>query len=372
MTSPQPPQLYVALRVRAADLAIDWAGLEALTHLDPAGRGLASFRVERAPLDVGQLRAAALDLALRASHVAITTGFPIVTSTGIVAETDGPPGALFLARALLALGHEVVLIGDVYGAPLLRFGCRLWRLSEQRVVEMPLALVDDLPASAQANTAADRWVADFLASRPASGLTHLLAIERPGPSHTLESLSAQTTPGAAPTDRFAALVSPEHRGIAHNMRGESIQQHAAPVDRLFDWIASKHLPITTIGIGDGGNEIGMGSYAWETLTDAVGTEPAARIVCRTSTDYTLIAGVSNWAGYALALAVARLRDATDLGRSWNAAGQRTLIEGLVRETPAVDGLTRRREATVDGLPLDEYLRPLTAMRSLLGFSDSTG
>jgi hypothetical protein len=199
-----------------------------------------------------------------------------------------------------------------------------------------------------------------------------LAIERPGPSHTLESLLTQYRDGAAPAERFTTLVPPQHRNIAHNMRGESIQEHTAPVDRLFDWIARNELPITSIGIGDGGNEIGMGSYAWEILAEAVGTDPAPRIVCRTATDHTLIAGVSNWAGYALALAVARLRDATALGRSWNAAVQRDLIEGLVRETPAVDGMTRRREATVDGLPLEEYLRPLAAMRSLLGFSDSTG
>jgi hypothetical protein len=244
---------------------------------------------------------------------------------------------------------------------------------------MPLPLDVESTGSQDDNSAADRWVADFLASPQAAGLTHVLAIERPGPSHTLESMLAQPRHGQAPTEQFFASVPEEHRGIAHNMRGESIQQNTAPIHRMFEWIANKNLPITTIGIGDGGNEIGMGSFAWEMLTDAVGGEldavgggPAARIVCRTATDHTLIAGVSNWAGYALALAVARLRGATEVGCSWDAAGQRDLIEGLVRETPAVDGLTRRREATVDGLPLDEYLRPLSAMRSLLGFSESTG
>lgn len=190
MTSPQPPPPPIdSSAVRAAAQAIDWAKLESLTHLDPAGRGLASFRLHRATLDAGQLRAAALDLTLRAGRVAITTGFPIVTSAGVVAETDGPPGALFLARTLLTLGHEVVLISDAWGAPLLRFGCRKWRMGEERVVEMPLPLGGGLPDE-QSETAGDRWIADFLASPQASGLTHLVAIERPGPSHTLESLLA--------------------------------------------------------------------------------------------------------------------------------------------------------------------------------------
>ena len=94
------------------------------------------------------------------------------------------------------------------------------------------------------------------------------------------------------------------------------------------------MPITTIGIGDGGNEMGMGSFAWEMLADAVGTTARCRANRLPHGDrYTLIAGVSNWAGYALALATTRLRSATDLGRSWNAAGQRDLIDGLIRETP---------------------------------------
>jgi hypothetical protein len=43
---------------------------------------------------------------------------------------------------------------------------------------------------------------------------------------------------------------------------------------------------------------------------------------------------------------------------------------LVAQTRAVDGLTLRREATVDGLPLDVYLRPLEEMRKLLGYRDA--
>jgi hypothetical protein len=196
----------------------------------------------------------------------------------------------------------------------------------------------------------------------------LIAVERCGLSHTFDSLGAQ----GADSDvlmRFASLVPAEERDVCHNMRGQSINAHTARAHRLFETIAERHLPVTTIGIGDGGNEIGMGSFDWETLVEALDSPVAGRIACRIAADFSLIAGVSNWGAYALALAVARLRGATELGRDWNSAGQRALIEHIVNGTSAVDGLTRRREATVDGLPLDVYLRPLDEMRKLLGYRE---
>jgi hypothetical protein len=229
---------------------------------------------------------------------------------------------------------------------------------------MSAAGVRDQTASSER---ADRWIDEFLSSPRGQSLSHVVAIERPGPSHTLESLAAQPRQGPPPVARFEALVPVEHRGVCHNMRGEPIDLHVARTHRLFETIARRRLPITTIGLGDGGNEIGMGRFAWELLVEAVPTEAAARIICQTATDFTLLAGVSNWAAYALALAVARLRGAVDAGRGWTAVRQRELIEQMVRQTPAVDGLTRHRAPTVDGLPLDVYLRPLDEMHKLLRY-----
>ena len=73
----------------AREKQIDWAALEDLMHVDPAGRGLASFRRERRSLDAGQLRGAAVDLAKRATAVGIVTGFAIAADDRITAETDG-------------------------------------------------------------------------------------------------------------------------------------------------------------------------------------------------------------------------------------------------------------------------------------------
>ncbi len=285
--------------------------------------------------------------------MAIITGFCAIVDGGVTAETDGPPGALYLARALVALGVEVVLVTDCHALPLLAAGCAAWQLDARMLVEFPFESCDE-------------WIDAFLASPRGERLTHLVAIERPAPSHTLDSLAAQRRAGEPPVERFAAEVPPNDRDVSHNMRGQSIDRWTAPIHRLFAAVARRMPEVATIGIGDGGNELGMGRYPWELLVEALGAGSGA-IVARVAADWAPVAGVSDWAAYALALAATRLRGATALGRSWTAAAQRSLVETIVERTNAVDGVTLRREATVDGLPLDAYLEPLVAMRSLLGF-----
>jgi D-glutamate cyclase len=351
---------------------IDWQALENIVHRDVAGRGLAGYRVDGRTLDEGQLRASAEHLAQHATSVGIVTGFPAVTPGGIVAETDGPPGALYLARAFAALGVEVTIVVDRYALRLMEVGCDQWHLDRKMIVEFPRALpgeedsVENEPADANQPAAVERWIERFLQGAPARRWSHLVAIERPGPSHTPSSLAAQARGASAPGERFAAAVPPAARDVCHNMRGEAIDRYTAPVHRLFERISERQLPIATIGIGDGGNEIGMGSFAWEQIVAAIAGPASGRIACRIATDFAIVGGVSNWAAYALALAVVRLCGARDLGRAWDERRQRALIEALVADAGAVDGVTLRREATVDGLSLDVYLEQLAAMRRLLG------
>ncbi|HEV3136577.1 MAG TPA: glutamate cyclase domain-containing protein [Pirellulales bacterium] len=373
MNSPdRHPQSHPAefSSVTTEENRIDWPALEALTHRDPAARGLASFRREARPLDAGQLRGAAVHLARHAAGVAIVTGFCAVTNDRVTAETDGPPGALFLARALMALGIQPLVISDRYALPLLEAGCNAWRLDRKILVEFPFE-DGDPAAAARANNGpswdakTDRWLDGFFAAGPGNRLSHIIAIERAGPSHTLESFQKQSRTAVAPSNSFSADVPAEDRNLCHDMRGQSINGWTAKTHRVFEWIGEKHLPIVTIGIGDGGNEIGMGRFAWELLVEAIGSAPAGRIACRIATDFALIAGVSNWAAYALALALCRLRGHAKLACDWTAPEQRELIELMVRKAGAVDGLSLRPEATVDGLSLETFLQPLVEIRNLL-------
>ena len=59
--------------------------------------------------------------------------------------------------------------------------------------------------------------------------------------------------------RFERDVPPEHRDVCHNMRGRDITAWTAPAHLLFESVAKTRPDVRTIGIGDGGNELGMGS-----------------------------------------------------------------------------------------------------------------
>lgn len=322
---------------------------ERLIRRDPARRGLIGSESVLAPLGLGQLRAAAEELAANARRVGIVTGFFIPGADPPAAETDGPPGAIVLARALEALGAEAWLITDELCAPALRSMAAATDFPADRIVVFPV----DCAA------AFDRH-----ARRMPDGLTHLIAIERPGPCHTLESFAAQASADGLLLERFTAAVSADHCGCCHNMRGEIIDSCTAPLHLLFE---NRRDGLKTIGIGDGGNEIGMGSLPWEDLCRRLTGPHAAWVPCRVATDWTIIAGTSNWGGYALAAATLLLRGAAEVLRTWDGDHEERLLRAMVENGPAVDGVTRRREATVDGLPFLTYIQPWEGMRRLLGF-----
>jgi hypothetical protein len=210
-----------------------------------------------------------------------------------------------------------------------------------------------------------RWRSEFWRSWPGSSVSHLIAIERVGPSHTAESISRQTRIGDAPHELFAGKVAEKHRNCCHNMRGENINRFAGDVHLLFEESAVRPLQIKTIGIGDGANEIGMGTASWEDLERRLSGEHSGRVPCRIATDWNIVAGTSNWGGYALAAAVAHLRGNVSALAAFDAAHEQRVLEEMVEDGPAVDGVTRRREPTVDGLPFLTYIQPWAAIRAKL-------
>ncbi len=348
-----PTPLPSRRSLEMADKSLPWRELESLVHRDPAGRGLASFRRRCVALDHGQLRAASLHLAEHARRVAILTGFPVALDDRVTAETDGPPGALYLAKVLDLLEIETAIVTDRPARPLVEAGCRLMDLASSTVHEVPRS------TNEQHDGDFDAWMRKFLSS----DWSHLIAIERPGPSHTSDSIRAQRRTSPAPMERFLQVVPPEDRDACHTMRGDVIDAQTAPAHRLFDAIQSSNLPIATIGIGDGGNELGMGSFLWEDLVEAIATGEGARIACRVASDFALLAGTSNWGGYALALAVARLRGLHANDHCLTPAGQAEIIAAMIA-AGGVDGRTRQGESTVDGLAMEAYLQPLEEMLAL--------
>jgi len=263
----------------------------------------------------GGLWQAASNLAAVANpSVGIITGFYVPSGTPPAAETDGPVGAALLAGALPQVGIPCRLITDE--------PCRATCAAALHGTDVPL---DVVPLGGSVDDAIVLW--------RRIGVTHALSIERCGRSAD---------------------------GAPRNMRGEDISAFTTPLDELF--LAG---PWQRIAIGDGGNEIGMGSLP----ASLIGAHVAhgETIACATPADHLIVAGVSNWGAYALigALALirsdwrARLIDCLDAERD------DAILRAMVDEGPAVDGVTRQRTYTVDSMPAEVHQAKLRAVRALV-------
>src|ERR1700732_5014600 len=199
------------------------------------------------------------------AHVGIVTGFFIQHATPPSPETDGLIGMGHLAAGLASAGVPVTVITD---APCAK---AVW------------AVVDAVPEQIDLEVVATNERSVYRlrkslesADRP---ITHLIAIER---------------------------VSPAADGKPHREHGWDMSRGAAPLHLLFDDPTWRRR-WTTIGIGGGGNEIGMGSLPPDVVETVI---PNGNVIAATTpADYLIVAGVSNWGGYGLLAAMAcRRRD----------------------------------------------------------------
>ena len=235
----------------------------------------------------------------------IVTGFHIVHHGAT--ETDGPPGAIVIGNALQSLGNQVVYVTDQYTGPVMR-----GTLGESAtVIEAPIA---DAEAS-------KRFCEDLLAQHKPSVL---VAIERCG-----------VTDG----------------GLYLNSRGQDISEFNAKLDYLFaDHPAS-------VGIGDGGNEIGMGNLA--SVIPSVPSLPDHPNV--TTVARLLIASVSNWGGYGL---VAAMSEQSGRNLLPSVEEEQELLKKTV-DMGAIHGRTGKYEYMVDGFSMEENSQAVTRLHDYL-------
>lgn len=271
-----------------------FAAIEQVISADPGGRGIAAL------VEAGDLEAAAQSLRT-ARQVGIVTGFYIQRAHAC--ETDGPPGAVALGMALAQLGSVVHYVTDPACAPV-----------PQGAGMQPLAVLDS-----------SRLV-PFVESMP---FTHLVAIERAG-------LAVD--------------------GRCYNMRGHDISPWTVPLDALFTPMPRGRW--TTIGIGDGGNEIGMGKCR-DRVVESIAH--GATIGCVTATDFLIVAGTSNWGAWGLIAGLSLLARQNLLPSPEQALAQ---LNAAIA-AGAVDGVTGRSEPTVDGLDWPIHLSILQQLHTII-------
>ncbi|MCU0702447.1 MAG: DUF4392 domain-containing protein [Fimbriiglobus sp.] len=293
------------------------AAILAAVQTDPGHRGLA-----RDPHDnlftatKGDFEAACRSIGrAHDDAIDITTGFFIPTGSPPSFETDGPLGSLFLLRSLTRIVQQVAIWSQPACATALLAGARVAGLSVERI--------ETQGRHGQSVVQFGGW--------PGLSSTHLVAVEAVGRA----------------TD-----------GRYYSMRGRDITEHTPPVDEAY-----LTPELTTIGIGDGGNEIGMGKIPHETIVKNI---PNGDLIhCRVPTDHLIVAGVSNWGAYALAAGVFVLKGIQPPADLFDPDREREILEVMVREGPLVDGVTGKQTATVDGLSWEEYAKPLVRIGEIL-------
>ena len=303
------------------------AAILAAVQIDAGNRGLA-----RDPVDnlftacKSDFAAACLELANHPTPIVhLVTGFFIASAEPPCFETDGPLGAAFVARAFHHLGINTLLLSEPPCAKAMEAGIRASGIH-------PEFLVENVPHDGALH---GPWVLGNR-SRAIVGWTHTLAIERSGPA----------------TD-----------GKNYTMRGRDISEHMLDAHVLFQPNPNGKPLSRTIGIGDGGNEIGMGKIPHETIVKNI---PNGDLIhCRVPTDHLIVAGVSNWGAYALAAGIFVVRGVKPPAGLFDADREREILEVMVREGPLVDGVTGKQTATVDGLSWEDYVKPLNRIREIL-------
>ena len=238
------------------------------------------------------------------STIGITTGFYILSANA--PETDGPPGAIAIGNALEKMGHNVFYVTDKYTVPIME----KYISEKSSIVEFPITNVTD---SVSFSKQVIRKKSPSL----------LISVERCGASED---------------------------GIYRNMRDVDISNYTAKIDTLFDLFP------TSIGIGDGGNEIGLGNVAqWVTKSEKLVQFPA-----RTKVTKLILSSVSNWGAYGL---VAALSLKAGFNLLPNTTEEAQLIKQMVN-SGAVDGISGEAAYRVDGFELGEYLWALDKLNEI--------
>lgn len=292
--------------------------VEMRSRILPRGLKWPMYLMAREAADMSLVKAAALEFDRPPSQVLLVSG-AAVPGHMPVGENDGPIGTVVLARALSAMGHTVRILTDPVAAEPFRGLLRAIRL-DVPVLEVGL---DDKP----------------LQERLAQESDVLCAIERLGGNPN---------------------------GIIYGATGVSRAPHRANLDHLFR--TARALGKRTVGIGDGGNEIGFGNihpqlseaspqFAFKAVTPCGGG-----VYSVVETDVLLVANSSNMGANAVTAGLALLRN--DLALCHTAEAEHALAHVGVG-LGLIDGGSGELRAWCDGIPPQANAAVVEVMRTIV-------
>ena len=252
----------------------------------------------------------------------------------MIDEADGPVGAALLARALcIAFDATPVFLTEVANMG------RMQQLSEAMGMEVvPHRLAKTTP---------------FKAS------LFPLPIEPGRAAREADLLLDETDPAAVIAIEKPA---PGTNGHYHTGVGLQVSDVVGKVDHVFN--EARGRGIWTVGMGDGGNEVGMGNIL-PTVQDVIPT--GKTIGATVQTDLLVVGAVANWASYAVEACLAAALHAPEVLHG-------SLEEARVQEAAAraglIDPASGWATGWVDGTPpicsasMLELLRQMVELRLL--------
>ncbi|OUM86060.1 MAG: hypothetical protein BAA01_01545 [Bacillus thermozeamaize] len=276
--------------------------------------------------------------------VFIATGWPDRPHiTPEIAETDGPPGAAVLARALhIGLNCVPIVLIEEHLVPAMKIVLEATGLRVVRPEEAIKAITSSAPIHAAAvigfpsdKTEAERKAKELVdAYQPAA----LVVVEKGG-------MNEQET--------------------IHTSRGADTTEHMAKVDYLVKELNKRG--VLTIGIGDGGNEVGMGTIASELKRIIPYGEKClcgcgGGITPCVPTDVLVAASISNWGAYGVAACLALLT------KNLNVFHDEALEERLLArsaDAQLIDGITGYVMPSADGLDVSVHKAFVKVMREVV-------
>jgi len=196
-------------------------------------------------------------------------------------ETDGPPGAAALARAVgRGLGARIVLLTEPQYMPAVR----------------ATVAAAGLPVLSEA----------IAAKRPGAVILREYPVGDDEGRREAEAVLSQYTPTVVIA---VEKLGPNAHGVIHSLRGIEGTAHTGKAHHLIEGAQARE--IATIGFADGGNELGCG-LIYETVRRVL--EYGAKCQCPcgggmatvVKTDVLVMANTSNWGAYGAAACLALL------------------------------------------------------------------
>ena len=258
------------------------------------------------------------------STVIISTGF-LLPPFFPLGETDGPPGAVAIAHALHhGIGARILFLTERELIGILQATCAAAGLAVYSAEEFK-----DIPGAIT--------ISDFTYEADQATLEGRRILDEVNPSAVIT----------------VEKIGRNDKDVYHSARGSDMSRYVAKVDYLVE--EAQNRGILTIGIGDLGNEIGLGAVA-DVAKKTIGELGeqckcgcGGGIVTKVGAEIPIMTTISNWGAYGVAACLAALLGRADIFHS--ADVERRMLEECSR-AGAKDGTRVSPTPSSDGVSLD--------------------